>query len=121
MPMSPEAAAEAAGGLPVVRHSALDRLAARLLSFPVFLAVALVALAALTVRSRFNDPDLWWHLKTGEIIWTTGTIPRVDLVSYTAAGHAWTAHEWLSDFLLYGTWRLGGYFGLMLLLCALAA
>src|SRR6185295_4079814 len=38
-------------------------------SFPVMLSLALVVLSVLTVRTRFNDPDLWWHLKIGATIW----------------------------------------------------
>src|SRR5437867_946015 len=83
-------------------------------SFPVTLAVALIVLTVLTVRSRLNDPDLWWHLKTGEIIWNTHSIPRTDLFSFTTNNHAWTAHEWLSEVTIYGSWKLGGYTGLML-------
>ena len=41
----------------------------------------LIVLAVLTVRARFDDPDMWWHLKMGEIIWTTHTIPTTDLFS----------------------------------------
>jgi hypothetical protein len=51
----------------------------RVFSFPVMLAGLLVVLAVFTVRSRFDDPDMWWHLKAGEIIWTTHTIPTTDL------------------------------------------
>ena len=69
----------------------------RILSFPVMLASTLVALAVLSVRSRFNDPDLWWHLRTGQIIWTNRAIPRTDLLSFTTGGHAWVPHEWLSQ------------------------
>jgi hypothetical protein len=81
------------------------------------LACLLVVLAVLTVRSRFDDPDMWWHLKMGEIIWTTHTIPTTDLFSYTTNHHAYVAHEWLSQVLIYGAYRLGGYPGLMLWLC----
>ncbi len=90
-------------------------------SFPVVLAALLVILMMLTVRSRFSDPDLWWHLKTGEIIWNTHQIPRVDLFSFTAAGHPWTAQEWLSQVTMYGAYHFGGYTGLMLWLCVLAS
>lgn len=83
-------------------------------SFPVVLGTLLVVLVLFTVRSRFSDPDLWWHLKTGEIIWNTHSIPRVDLFSFTAYGHPWVAHEWLSQVTLYGAYKLGGYQGLML-------
>jgi hypothetical protein len=81
------------------------------------LAGLLVVLAVLTVRSRFDDPDMWWHLKMGEIIWTTHTIPTMDIFSYTTNHHAYVAHEWLSQLLIYGAYRLGGYPGLMFWLC----
>jgi len=85
------------------------------------LASLLAMLAVLTVRSRFHDPDMWWHLKTGEVIWTTHSIPTTDLFSYTTNHHAWIPHEWLSQLLMYGAYRLGGYSGLMLWLCLLTA
>ena len=60
----------------------------RICSFPVMLCGLLAVLSVLTVRDRFNDPDMWWHLKTGEVIWTTHTIPTTDLFSYTTHHHA---------------------------------
>ncbi|WP_035359044.1 hypothetical protein [Edaphobacter aggregans] len=93
----------------------------KVFSFPAMLAGVLVALAALTVRSRFNDPDTWWHLKMGEIIWTTHRIPTTDLFSYTTNHHPYTAHEWLSQVFIYGAYRFGGYPGLMLWLCLFTA
>ena len=93
----------------------------RIFSFPVMLASLLVLLAVITVRDRFDDPDMWWHLKTGEVIWTTHTIPTTDLFSYTTNHHAWIPHEWLSEVLIYGAYRLGGYTGLMLWLCFFTA
>jgi hypothetical protein len=89
----------------------------RVFSFPVMLAGLLVVLAVLTLRSRFDDPDMWWHLKTGEIIWTTHTIPTTDIFSYTTNHHTYIAHEWLSQLLIYGAYRFGGYPGLMLWMC----
>lgn len=86
-------------------------------SFPVMLSSMLVALGVLTVRSRFDDPDMWWHLKTGEIIWTTHTIPTADLFSWTTNHHARVAPEWLAQLLIYAAYRMGGYTGLMLWLC----
>jgi len=85
-----------------------------LFSFPVTLSGLLVVLAGLTVSSRFDDPDMWWHLKLGEVIWTTHSIPATDLFSYTTNHHAWIPHEWLSQALIYGAYRFGGYRGLML-------
>jgi hypothetical protein len=93
----------------------------RIFSFPIMLATTLIALAMLTVRSRFNDPDLWWHLRTGQIIWTSGAIPRTDLLSFTTGQHPWVASEWLSQLSIYLAWRAGDYSGLMLWFFLVAA
>lgn len=93
----------------------------RLFSFPAMLAGVLMVLAVLTVRSRFDDPDLWWNLKTGEVIWTTHTIPVYDLFSYTTNHHAWIPHEWLAQVGIYAAYKWGGYSGLMFLLCLLTS
>ena len=90
-------------------------------SFPVAVSSLLMTLGVLTVRARFDDPDLWWHLKTGQIIWTTHTIPTTDIFSYTTNHHVWVPHEWLSQVLIYGAYRFGGYSGLMLWLCFFTA
>ena len=86
-------------------------------SLPVFLSAALIVLAVLSVRGRFDDPDMWWHLKMGQIIWATHSIPTTDLFSYTTNHHAWVPHEWLSQVLIYAAYRWGGYSGLMFWLC----
>ena len=92
-----------------------------LMSFPVAIAALLALLAVLTVRSRFNDPDMWWHLKTGQVIATTHAIPQTDLFSYTTHHHSYVAHEWLSQLSIYAAYHGGGYAGLMLWFCLLSA
>jgi hypothetical protein len=81
------------------------------------IAALLVVLTVLTVSGRFSDPDMWWHLKVGEIIWTTHTIPTSDLFSFTTNSHAWVPHEWLAEVAIYGAYHFGGYIGLMAWLC----
>lgn len=93
----------------------------RIFSFPVFLAAVLGVLAVITVRGRFDDPDMWWHLKMGQVIWSTHAIPTTDLFSYTANHHALVPQEWLSQAAIYGAYKLGGYSGLMLWLCLFSA
>jgi hypothetical protein len=90
-------------------------------SFPALLATLLTAMTVFTVGSRFNDPDLWWHLKIGEIVWQTHSIPRFDTFSFTTHGHAWIAHEWLAQWTMYGAWKFAGYTGLMLWLCVVSS
>lgn len=95
------------------------RLLKNLFTFPVMLASVLLVLAMFTVQSRFDDPDLWWNLKTGEVIWKTHTLPLTDLFSYTTNHHAWIPHEWLAQVLIYAAYKADGYTGLMFLLCFL--
>ena len=99
-------------------HLGLSR---TVLSFPVMLAALLVVLAVLTVSGRFDDPDMWWHLKMGQVIATSHTIPRTDLFSFTAHNYPYTAHEWLSQWIIFTAFRVGGYSGLMLWLCFFAS
>jgi hypothetical protein len=73
----------------------------------VFTAVLLFGLLAMTARNAL-DPDLWWHLRTGQWIVETGHVPHSDPFSFTRAGHAWVSHEWLSEVVFYGLWKHGG-------------
>lgn len=54
------------------------------------------------------DPDFWWHLRTGQYIWETGSIPRQDIFSHTLPGQPWITHEWLTEVFLYGVYALAG-------------
>ena len=90
-------------------------------SFPVVLCALLTILTMLTVRGRFSDPDLWWHLKTGEIIWSTHHVPAFDSYSFTTNHHAYIPHEWLAQLSIYGAYHFGGYTGLMLWLGGVAS
>src|SRR6202521_2010662 len=86
----------------------------------VFLAVLFLGLAAMAVRN-VSDPDLWWHLKTGQYILAHKTVPHTDAFSYTRGGQPWVAHEWLSQLFLYGLYRTGGWAGLILVSAAITA
>jgi hypothetical protein len=65
------------------------------------------------------DPDLWWHLRTGQWILEHRQIPAVDLFSFTAAGAPWTNHEWLTELILAIAFNLGGGAALTTLRAAL--
>ncbi|HXK58309.1 MAG TPA: hypothetical protein PLP42_00305 [Acidobacteriota bacterium] len=52
--------------------------------------------------------DFWWHLKAGEIILQTRSIPTTDLFSYTQAGKPFVLQNWLAEVVLYGAYRAGG-------------
>jgi hypothetical protein len=46
------------------------------------------------------DSDIGWHIRTGELILATHSLPRTDPFSSTMQGQPWFAWEWLYDILL---------------------
>ncbi len=78
----------------------------------VFIALLFLGIFGMAARNVV-DPDIWWHLKTGEWITQHRAIPHVDPFSYTRAGQPWIAHEWLSELLIYVLYRVAGAGGLI--------
>ena len=74
--------------------------------------VLLLGLFGMTARPA-TDPDLWWHLRTGQWIMETGHIPHSDPFSFTRAGQPWVSHEWLSEVGFYEVRKHSGAGGLI--------
>src|SRR6202142_1181591 len=72
-----------------------------------FAGIVLLGLLAMTARNA-TDPDLWWHLRTGQWIVETGHVPHTDPFSFTRIGSPWISHEWLSEIVLYELWSHAG-------------
>jgi hypothetical protein len=72
-----------------------------------------LGLLAMTARNAV-DPDLWWHLRTGQWIVETRSIPHTDPFSFTRAGSAWVSHEWLSEVAFFTIWKYAGFVGLVI-------
>ncbi|HLW99681.1 MAG TPA: hypothetical protein VKR82_13620 [Candidatus Acidoferrales bacterium] len=83
-------------------------------SFPAMLGVILVGAVGTIARTFFVDPDVWWHVKFGQVILATHHLPTTDIYSFSVAGQHWIDAEWLGDVLLGGMYRLGGLRGLEL-------
>ena len=92
-----------------------------LVSFPAMLGAMLVGASFVVVRAFNVDPDLWWHVKTGELILSTRKWATTDPYSYTSYGAPWMSCEWMGDVLLATVYRLGGLRGLEALLIVLAS
>ena len=90
-------------------------------SFPAMLGVLLVGAAFVVARKFPVDPDVWWHIKTGEILLNSHQWPTTDAYSFTVPGQPWIAGEWLGDVLIGFVARLGGLQGLDVLLIVLAS
>src|SRR5580698_8971918 len=97
--------------------------------------LALLALSAAVWLGWFSqeisDTDFWWHLKTGQYLVETHSLPVPDPFAYTTAspqpayaGEARTryfnlTHEWLAQAIFYGVFRASGFAGLVLFRAAL--
>lgn len=84
----------------------------------LFAALLAIALFVMGVRETL-DPDMWWHLRTGEFILQQG-IPRQDVFAFTV-DHPWVTHEWLSQVVMWLGFVAGDFPGLIVLFALLIA
>jgi len=61
-----------------------------------------------------EDGDIWWHLRTGQLIWQRGEIPRTDWFTYTNPDAPWIDLHWGFQLLAAGLWSVGGSAALIL-------
>lgn len=59
------------------------------------------------------DGDTGYHIRAGEVIIDTLSIPRHDIFSFHAPKIPWTAHEWLSEVVMASLHRLFGLSGVL--------
>jgi hypothetical protein len=76
-----------------------------ILTISIFIVILFLSL------DPIKNYDIWWHLKTGQIIIQTGEIPNTDIFSYTKIGESWINHEWLSQVIFYLSFSLLGLNG----------
>ena len=79
------------------------------------LLASLPALAFLLGCFPLADFDVWWHLRTGQLIVATHTVPRLDLFTYTNATRPWIDVYWLYQVGLALLYSAGGASALVLL------
>jgi hypothetical protein len=87
---------------------------------PYLVAAAAYCLVLAIGDSLLNDPDIYWHIATGQKILASGW-PHVDLYSFTFAGSHWIAKEWLSQVILALADDAGGWTGVVALSVAAVA
>ena len=85
--------------------------------FIIILGLGLLVMAARAV----HDPDVWWHLRSGQEIVASHHVPRRDIFSYTRYGQAWIAHEWLSEVIFFLIFRAASWAGLMVVFAGVIA
>lgn len=74
----------------------------------IFIAfLGLLAFTSLSMR-LLSDAGIGWHIRCGQLILATHTVPRIDPFSSTMHGQPWFAWEWLFDIIVGWLERVGG-------------
>ena len=72
---------------------------------------------------HLEDPDFYWHIKTGEYLLSAWPPPRSDVFAYTHAGNEWVLSEWIAQIVLYLVFKATSFKGTAVFvagMCALA-
>ncbi|MFQ5684504.1 MAG: hypothetical protein ACE5HC_14685 [Candidatus Binatia bacterium] len=65
----------------------------------IFLAVFII-LSSIVGKGLLADADTGYHIRAGEFIIETMTVPKHDVFSFRSPSLPWTAHEWLSEVIM---------------------
>lgn len=86
----------------------------------VFLCIFL-SLAFIPNNGLLNDADTGYHIRAGEYILQTFSVPRHDIFSFLTPPLPWTAHEWLSEVIMAIAHKFHGLTGVVLLFSLMIA
>jgi hypothetical protein len=87
----------------------------------IFILLFWSILAGPLSKKPLADADIGWHIRTGEQILATHSIPRTDDFSSTMQGQPWFAWEWLYDLALGFLHRTMGLNGVVWLAALIVA
>jgi hypothetical protein len=89
-----------------------------------FRRVAILALLycipAFQAMFPVDDPDIWWHLRTGQWILAHGQVPMTDPFSTYGTGKPWVAYSWLFEILVYALYKNLGLSGILFFTVAMS-
>lgn len=68
-----------------------------------------------------DDPDVWWHVRSGDQILDTHRLPNRETWVWTAVGRRWVPTSWLSDVGFAVAHRWAGWQGVRVLTVIVAA
>ncbi len=87
----------------------------------LWLALVPVMVALKVLLTPIAPYDFWWHLAYGREIVRSGTVPALDVFSYTRAGAPYFDQPWLAQVLMYGGYQWFGATGLQVIQAILVA
>ena len=72
---------------------------------------AFLAFVVLAAFFHLSCVDIGFHVRTGELVWQTRSIPATNTFSSVHAEAPWLLHQWLPGLAFYGAWQWGGVGG----------
>jgi len=66
-----------------------------------------------------KDTDIFWHLRTGDLIRQTGQVPHTDIFTFTSNGRPWIDLHWLFQIAVSWVYEHGGVVALNLGKCVI--
>lgn len=87
----------------------------------IFCLAGVVCLAFLASYHTLTGVDVFWHLKTGEIILHGRSVPHEDVFSFTRHGSEWIDAQWLFQAAIYALYKAAGYRGMIIFSASIAA
>lgn len=100
--MPPVAESSVTVDSPVVASSRFSHVTERLVPF-----LLLVCMFVLCLFPTL-DHDLWWHLRTGRLIWQEKAIPTVDRFLFTDYDRPWVDLHWGYQLFVAALYEIGG-------------
>ena len=92
-----------------------DPTGARLGPLGVAASCLLLGLVALFAYAPIFAVDFFWHLKLGQLVAETRSIPRTDLFSAVHPERSYVQFQWLWELLAYLAHRMGGLWGVRIM------
>ncbi|MFB3916605.1 MAG: hypothetical protein ACE14M_07745 [Terriglobales bacterium] len=113
--ISPEASGGAIASVAPQQEEPLwARLVMPSISDIVFVALVCALTFGIWGPQLLSDADIGWHIRNGEHILATRSVPHTDYFSYTMVGQPWFAWEWLYDLVISSVHSVDGLNGVVI-------
>lgn len=80
----------------------------------ILLALYLAPMLWCFRTAEFADPDVWWHMRSGEWVLQHHALPHTDPFSFLGADRPWSAYNWLFDITILKLYYQFGLTGLVI-------
>ena len=80
-----------------------------LVKIGLFTFIFLLSLKVIT------DTDLGWHIRVGEYILKTLSVPKTDLFSFSQPDYPYVYHSWATELIIFASYKWLGLWGITLL------